>query len=203
MSIFGRRGDRAPAPVPAAPVPSAALLSPSRQLAQRIASLRRQAQSGPARVLLTGPASSRSIETFHGLGCRVTVDGDRIPELPLGAADEWYDLVLGYDTLDLLGDAEARALAQEWARVLRSGGALYLLARRELAQAPPPLRVDVAEDGALQLTSLRAAEHDHEQERSVVRTRQNADFTRLLAPLAVEEIALRRDGWREILGRKR
>lgn len=196
MSLFGKRGAT---PTPMAPTPSAAgaaLLSPSRQLAQAIAALRRKAQDGTPRVLLCGPASSRSIETFHTLGCRVTVEGDAQPSIPMKAESESLDLILGFDALDLQSDTGARALAAEWVRVLKVGGALYLLARREVTQAPPFLKIDVSEDGSLKLNTLV-------EPAPTIRIRQNADFSRLVAPLTVDEIALRRDGLREILCRKR
>ena len=103
---------------------------------------------------------------------------------------------IGFDALDLQSDADARALAAEWARVLKVGGALYLLARREPTQAPPFLKIDVSEDGSLKLNSLL-------EPAPTIRIRQNADFSRMVAPLMVDEIALRRDGLREILCRKR
>ncbi|MFN7965261.1 MAG: class I SAM-dependent methyltransferase [Acidobacteriota bacterium] len=196
MSLFGKRSTTPTSTTTAPSLPGAALLSPSRQLAQAIAGLRRKAQEGTPRVLLCGPASSRSIETFHALGCRVTVEGDAQPCIPLAALDESLDLILGFDALDLQSDADARALAAEWARVLKVGGALYLLARREPTQAPPFLKIDVSEDGSLKLNSLL-------EPAPTIRIRQNADFSRMVAPLMVDEIALRRDGLREILCRKR
>lgn len=177
------------------PPAGAALLSPSRQLGSLIASLKKRAEGGQTpRVLLCGPASSRTIETFHSIGCRVTVEGDDHPSVPLAAADESFELILGYDALDTVDDVDAQAIAVEWTRALKPGGKLYLLARREKGTIPP-VKVDINEDGSLRLHLLSG-------DTRVVHPRQNADFTRLTRPLSVEEIFQRRDGLREILCKK-
>jgi hypothetical protein len=76
------------------------------------------------------------------------------------------------------------------------GGQLYLLTRREPTQAPPTLRVDISQDGTFRLQTVGRVD-------APIKVRQNADFTRLLAPMSIDEIALRRDGLRELLCRRR
>jgi hypothetical protein len=193
MGLFNRRADPVAAPTSGA---GPALMAPSRQLAQLIAQLQRRGETTTPRVLACGPVSSTTIETFHAARCRVTVGGDELPQLPLEYPDHAFDLVLGYETLDRLDDGPAHELALEWQRILVAGGQLYLLTRREPTQAPPTLRVDISQDGTFRLQTVGRVD-------APIKVRQNADFTRLLAPMSIDEIALRRDGLRELLCRRR
>lgn len=164
----------------------------SQQLSELLRRLERQAEEGGEgpRVLLHGPPSGRSIETFHALGARVTVEGETVPQLPLGYPDRQFDLILAADVLDRLEDESARRLAAEWARVLTPRGRVLLLAR-QIGVSMPAFRVDVAPGGLLELTgSKRLAPR--------VFPRSNREIHKIVAPLAVQAIALRRDGLREI-----
>jgi SAM-dependent methyltransferase len=157
--------------------------------------VRRSAEGRPPRVLLAGPVGQVTVESIAGAGCRLTVEGEFFPALPLAYPDGRFDLVLGLDVLDLLPDDRARMQAAEWARVLGPGGTLYLIARRDPAQVPPLVRIDVHPDGGLAMCPLG-------QHHPLVLPRQNREFEVLVRPLAVHEISLRRDGLREILCRK-
>ncbi|MCU0222602.1 MAG: hypothetical protein MUF27_00725 [Acidobacteria bacterium] len=156
---------------------------------------RRSAEGRPPRVLLAGPVAQVTMDAITGPGCRLTVEGEFFPELPLAYPDGRFDLILGLDVLDLLADGGARAQAAEWARVLAPGGTLYLVARREASQVPPLVRIDVHPDGALAI-------HPLGPRHPLVQPRQNREFEVLVRPLVVHEISLRRDGLREILCRK-
>jgi len=156
---------------------------------------RRSAEGRPPRVLLTGPVAQVTMDSIAGAGCRLTVEGEFFPALPLAYPDDRFELVLGLDVLDLLPDGQARAQAAEWARVLAPGGSLYLIARRETGQVPPLVRIDVHPDGGL-------AMHPLGERHPLVQPRQNREFEVLVRPLTVHEISLRRDGLREILCRK-
>jgi SAM-dependent methyltransferase len=156
---------------------------------------RRSAEGRSPRVLLAGPVAQVTMDSIAGSGCRLTVEGEFFPELPLAYPDERFDLVLGFDVLDLLPDDRARAQAAEWARVLAPGGSLYLVARRDQGQVPPLVRVDLHPDGGLTM-------HPLGPRHPLVQPRQNREFEVLVRPLAVHEISLRRDGLREILCRK-
>ena len=156
---------------------------------------RRSVEGRPPRVLLTGPVAQVTMDAITGAGCRLTVEGEFFPALPLAYPDDRFELVLGLDVLDLLPDDRARAQAAEWARVLAPGGSLFLIARREPGQVPPLVRIDVHPDGGL-------AVHPLGERHPLVQPRQNREFEVLVRPLAVHEISLRRDGLREILCRK-
>ena len=146
-------------------------------------------------MLLTGPVAQVTMDSIAGTGCRLTVEGEFFPELPLAYPDARFDLVLGLDVLDLLPDDRAREQAAEWARVLAPGGTLFLVARRAPDQVPPLVRIDVHPDGGLSV-------HPLGQRHPLVQPRQNREFEVLVRPLSVHEISLRRDGLREILCRK-
>jgi SAM-dependent methyltransferase len=156
---------------------------------------RRSAEGRPPRVLLTGPVAQVTMDSIAGAGCRLTVEGEFFPELPLAYPDDRFDLILGLDVLDLLPDDRARAQAAEWARVLAPGGSLYLVARRDPSQVPPLVRIDIHPGGGLTM-------HPLGERHALVQPRQNREFEVLVRPLAVHEISLRRDGLREILCRK-
>jgi len=178
------------------PEPDDPARTPSRVMQQLLQSAaRRSAEGRPPRVLLTGPVAQVTMDAVAGVGCRLTVEGEFFPKLPLAYPDDRFDIVLGLDVLDLLPDDRARAQAAEWARVLAPGGSLYLMARRDPAQVPPLVRIDVHADGALVM-------HPLGERHPLVLTRQNREFEVLVRPLAVHEISLRRDGLREILCRK-
>jgi hypothetical protein len=114
----------------------------------------------------------------------------------LGHADETFELLLGFDLMDQLDDTAGRALGAEWARVLRRGGRVYMLARPPEANRGRPLRVEMDEGGALWIS-------EREGEGSLpVRGRGNRSLESLLAPLELDAICLRRDGMREILFRR-
>ena len=183
---------------PAEPVaaPADPTRTPSRVVQHLLESAaRRSAEGRPPRVLLAGPVAQVTMESIAGAGCRLTVEGEFFPELPLAYPDARFDLVLGLDVLDLLPDDRAREQAAEWARVLAPGGTLYLVARRAADQVPPLVRIDVHPDGGLSV-------HPLGPRHPLVQPRQNREFEVLVRPLAVHEISLRRDGLREILCRK-
>jgi SAM-dependent methyltransferase len=198
MGLFrwraGKRGGRDPAAA-ATPAEHARLTVPSRLLRRLMEWVQRRADRGEVpRVLVAGPPSGRTIETFTNIGCRVTIEGDDLPSLPLDHPDRSFDLVLGLDVLELLDDERARAVAAEWVRVLATGGQLYLLtAPRE--PEPSVSRIDVTRDGALEF-------HATPRRVSRIARRHNREIERMLEPLKTEEIFLRRDGRREILARK-
>ncbi|MBP7147127.1 MAG: methyltransferase domain-containing protein [Acidobacteria bacterium] len=194
MALFGRR-EGEPSRAGGDTQPSAARV-PSKIVAAMLATYRRRSTAGEQpRVLLAGPMSQQTLDTVIGVGCRLTVGGEFLVETPLEYPDAAFDLVLGADLLDLMGDPAARALAAEWARVLRSGGRLYLIARREEKQVPPFVRTDIYPDGAVVLQPLPT-------HHASVHPRQNREFQEIVRPLKVDEIFLRRDGLREIVCRK-
>jgi hypothetical protein len=136
------------------------------------------------------------IEGFSRLGARVTVDGESLPSLPLGHADETFELLLGFDLLDQMDDTTGRALGAEWARVLRRSGRVYLLARPPEAARGRPLKVEMDESGGLWISERP------DEGLLTVRGRGNRSLESLLAPLELDAICLRRDGMREILFRR-
>lgn len=182
---------------PAKPVPLPdTSLTGSRLLGDLLAGLPRRAVAGGSpRVLLAGPPSGTTIETFHGVGCKVTVAGDDEPAR-LGLPDRSVDLVLGFDLLDLLGTERAKATACEWARLIRPSGGLYLLARRDATVYPPPWRVDVLPDATMRLVPVPDAPAPP------VRPRTNRELEDIVRPLQLRDIFLRRDGLREIVCRR-
>ncbi len=180
----------------AAAPPPATTLTASRLMADLLSGLPRRAAPGSSpRVLLSGPPSGATIETFHALGCRVTVAGDDRPTSPLAIEDKSVDLVLGWDTLDLLDGKDARIVAAEWARVIRPSGGLYLLARQDKTILPPPWRVDVLPEGSLRLVPTADGTRE-------VYPRQNREIEEIVRPLALRDIFLRKGGLREILCRR-
>ncbi len=184
------------APAEFAP-PAGVVVFPSRLLGDILASCRRRAGAGEARgILVAGPSSGATIETFHTAGCRVTVTGDEAPCAKVDAPDASFDVVLGFDVLDHLSDREARTCAAEWARLMRPGGGLYLLARQDRTQHPNPWRVDALPDGGLRLHPLPRSGRP-------LFPRQNREIEDIVRPLLVRDIHLRRDGFREVLCRKR
>ncbi len=190
--FFKRRPSEGHGPSPdAVPVPPSKVVEGLLRYAERLAE-----SGGTCRVLLCGPPSGPTIETFSGRGCRVTVEGDAVPVVPLEHADGTFDLLLVFDQLDFIDDEKASALAAEWARVLKSGGRVYLLSRQKSKGDRPRLRVDVLGDGRLGLKPLRSAGGGPH-------LRSNREIETALAPLRVDEILLRRDGLREISGRAR
>ena len=192
MLFFKRRPSEGPAPLP-----DAATVPPSKVVKNLLRYAERQAESGGAcRVLLCGPPSGPTIETFSARGCRVTVEGEAVPVLPLEHADGAFDLLLVFDQLDFLDDEKASALAAEWSRVLKSGGRIYLLSRQKSKGGRPRLHVDVRSDGMLALKTLGPGGGG-------TNLRSNRQVEMLLEPLKVEEILLRRDGLREISGKAR
>lgn len=195
MSLFWKRDGGEPAAKAAAPPPHATLSS-SRLLADLLSGLpRRAVAGGNPRVLLAGPPSGQTIETFHAVGCKVTVAGDDEPS-KLGLPDASVDLVLGFDLLDQLDNDAAKAVAGEWGRLIRPSGGLYLLARRDPTVYPPPWRVDVLSDASMRFVPVP------ELEARRIRPRQNREFEEIVRPLQLRDIFLRRDGLREILCRR-
>ena len=194
MAAFWKRGGGAgEAQAP----PPGVTLSASRLLGDLLAGLPKRAAPGASpRVLVAGPPSGVTIETFHALGCRVTVAGDDRPEVRIDIEDKTVDLVLAFDLLDLLDRATARLAAGEWARVIRPSGGLYLLARQDKTIYPPPWRVDVHSEGTLHLVPLADAPA------RLVHTWQNREIEELVRPLALRDIFLRKGGLREILCRR-
>ena len=177
-------------------MPAGLTLPSSRLLCDLLRALSKKAALGEsARVLLLGPPSGQTIETFHGAGCRVTVLGDEIGSAPTGAPPDSFDLLLAFDALDLLPDRQARVLAAEWVRVIRPGGGLYLLARQDRTTFQTPWRVDVLPEGAVRMAPLEGRDID-------LHPRQNREIEDLVRPCVVRDIHLRRDGVREILCRK-
>ncbi|MDH3284402.1 MAG: class I SAM-dependent methyltransferase [Acidobacteriota bacterium] len=177
---------------------NAATVPPSKVVRGLIRFVARQIESGEScRVLVCGPPSGPTIEVFSGIGCRVTVEGERTQRVPLDYPDDTFELLLGFDQLDFLDDESARALVAEWRRVLRPGGRVYMLSRQNAGQmAAARLRVDVRTDGSLELRpSPDLADRP--------RKRSNRQIQTMLAPMAVDELYLRRDGLREISGKKR
>jgi SAM-dependent methyltransferase len=157
---------------------------------------RRVAASGSCRVLLFGPPSGRTIEAFSSAGCRVTVEGERTPKTRLDYGVDTFDLLLVLDLLDFLDERRAASLASEWQRVLRPGGRIYMLSRQKSREPGPRLRVDIRPDAKIELHPMPGGTEQ-------VRLRSNREIESLLAPLTVDEVHLRRDGLREIAGRKR
>ncbi len=194
MTPFWKKtGEEAAKPVP----PPSTSLTGSRLLGDLLAGLPRRAVAGGSpRVLLAGPPSGPTIETFHGVGCKVTVAGDDEPAR-LGLPDRSVDLVLGFDLLDLLDTDRARETAAEWARLIRPSGGLYLLARRDPTVYPPPWRVDVLPDATMRLVPLPEGGPV-----PVVRPRTNRELEEIVRPLQLRDIFLRRDGMREIICRR-
>jgi SAM-dependent methyltransferase len=158
---------------------------------ERLARLR--AEESSPRLLLAGTSSGPLIEGFSRLGARVTVDGEDLPNLPLGYADETFELLFGFDLLDRLDDQTGRALGAEWARVLRRGGRAYVIAHPPEASRARPLKVEMGEGGELWISERDAAAG------APIRGRGNRALETLLAPLELDSICLRRDGMREIL----
>jgi hypothetical protein len=180
-----------------APPPPGTTLTASRLLGDLLAGLPKRAAPGASpRVLITGPPSGVTIETFHALGCRVTVAGDDRPEGRVDVDDRSVDLVLAFDLLDLLERSIARTVVEEWARVIRPSGGLYLLARQDKSIYPPPWRVDVLPEGTLRLVPLP------DTPARTVHTWQNREIEELVRPLALRDIFLRKGGLREILCRR-
>lgn len=177
--------------------PTTSVVFASRLLGEILASCRRRTTLGEVwRVLVAGPSSGPTIETFHSAGCRVTVTGDDATPPRVDAPDGSFDLVLGFDMLDHLNDREARLHAAEWVRIMRSAAGLYLLARQDRSQHPARWRVDALPDGGLRLTPLTGPGRP-------LHPRQNREIEDLVRPLVVRDIHLRRDGFREVLCRKR
>ncbi len=164
-----------------------------RFLAEVFDKIARRLEEGACyRVLIAGPPSGRTIETFSRRGARVTVDGEDLPELPLSHADETFDLVLGLDLIDLLEDEAAAALGAEWARVLLPGGKVFLVSRSAAARLTAGERLEVLEDASLHPVARGGT-------RSRLIERGNRALERLFRPLLVDEILLRRDGLREVV----
>jgi SAM-dependent methyltransferase len=186
------RGETREADGPPPRPPAPAQLSG--RLTERLA--RRRAEESSPRLLIAGTTPGPLIEGFSQLGARVTVDGEERPSLPLGYADETFELLLAFDLLDHLDDQAARGLGAEWARVLRRGGCAYLIARAPEAARGRPLRIEMDESGGLWI-----AERD-EAAAVPVRGRGNRALETLVAPLELDAICLRRDGMREILFRR-
>jgi SAM-dependent methyltransferase len=147
-------------------------------------------------VLLAGQPSGKSIEAFTKLGCRVTVEGDGEDRVPIEAPAHAFDLILGFDVLDLLDADHAPPLVAEWQRVLREKGQVFLLTRAEHARWPRDLRFDVREGGRMRIVEGGST-------RAGLQVRTVRALEKLLAPLEVIEIQLRRDGLREVLAQKR
>jgi len=154
---------------------------------------RRREQGEAPRLLLAGVTAGPLIEGFSRLGARVTVEGESVPALPLGHADETFELLLGFDLLDHLDDITGRALGAEWARVLRRGGRVYMVVRPPEATRGRPLRVEMDESRGLWISERQG------EGTIAVRGRGNRSLESLLAPLELDAICLRRDGMREIL----
>ena len=193
MSPFWRKGG---AGQEQAVTPPGIALSASRVMIDLLAGLPKRAAPGSSpRVLVSGPPSGTTIETFHALGCRVTVAGDGRPTGALNVEDRCIDLVLGFDLLDLLDAQGARLVAAEWARVIRPSGGLYLFARQDRTVYPPPWRADVFPEGSIQLTLLPEGPR-------AVYPRQNREIEDLVRPLSLRDIFLRKGGLREILCRR-
>lgn len=168
----------------------------SRFLRQLLDRIERRAEEGNAfPLLLVGPPSGPTIETFSRRGARVTVDGDERPELPLGHGNEAFELILALDLIDYLDDEQAGRLGPEWARVLVPGGRVYMVSRSRRAQLAEGLRLEVVEPGSLVARPRQALT-------AQVVYRSNAGFDGLLAPLRPDEILLRRDGLREVIFKK-
>lgn len=184
----GTREAEEPPPRPAVPA----------QLSGRVVErlTRRREQGDPPRLLLAGFTAGPLIEGFSRLGARVTVDGEDVPALPLGHPDGTFELLLGFDLLDHLEEAAARGLGAEWARVLRRGGLVYVLARAPETVRGRPLKVEMDESGSLWIAERADAGSQP------VTGRGNRSLERLLSPLELDAICLRRDGMREILFRR-
>lgn len=194
MLFFRRRA----AAESAAPSPRAATGEGVSRLLQELeTSLARAVEHGRVpRVLLCGPPSGTTIETFTGLGCRVTVEGGDAASVPIEQPRDAFDLLLGFDVLDRLDDEAAAPLVAEWARVLAPGGRAYLLARAVHFEGSAALRCEVLPGARLRLSeSSRGAGSPI--------TRQNRELEALVRPLDVAEILLRRDKLREVLCVKR
>lgn len=169
--------------------------SPSRVLGNLLQQAQRRAESTPLKVLLIGPPSGRMIELFHRIGCRVTVDGEETPSVPIAHEDDSFDLIVGADCIDFLDDEFAERIVVEWLRVLRPSGRLYLIARDMVVESTPRYRVEIGPNGDVLLSPhKRVAARKH--------LRSNRCLEHLLEPLQVEEIFLRRDGLREITAQK-
>ncbi|UCF67536.1 MAG: class I SAM-dependent methyltransferase [Acidobacteriota bacterium] len=173
-------------------MPGAAMLSPSRIITEVLELVGRRSEQGrETHVLLLGPPSGESIETFSAAGAHVTVEGEDRLTPPLAYPDESFDLILASDVLDMLDDDEARELSREWRRILRPGGRVFLLVRRGTGRTIPRFRLDVARDGRLRLTPVPGSS-------SASRPRSNREIDSLMRPMRVDEIYLRRDGLREV-----
>ena len=194
MLFFRRRA----AAESAAPSPKAATGEGiSRLLRELEESLARAVEHGRTpRVLLCGPPSGTTIETFTRQGCRVTVEGGDAASVPIDQPDNTFDLLLGFDVLDRLDDEQAAPLVAEWARVLAPGGRAYLLARAVHFEGSVAFRGEVLPGARLRLAESRLGGGS-------VRTRQNRELESLVRPLEVAEILLRRDKLREVLCVKR
>lgn len=186
------RGESAPPDDPPVRLRGQAQLAP--RLILRIEQLRERGEA--PRLLIAGVPEGSLIEGFSKLGARVTVDGDELPVLPLGHADETFDMIFGADTLDQLADDPARSLGSEWARVLRPGGWLYLFARPVGERRGRRIRAEL--DGTARLwLGERAGDAP-----ATVEPRGNSSLEALTQPLELDGICLRRDGIREILFRR-
>ncbi|GEM_PF-6437224 len=168
----------------------------SRVLSSLLGRLTRSAERGehPA-VLLIGPPSDKSIESFTTIGCRVTVEGEDPPTASIDQPSDHFSAVLAFGVVDRLECESARALAREWTRVLLPGGLLYLVAVGPEGKSDRRFRFEILGGGELRMTPDAKA-------RGALRRRQNRELESLLRPLIPCETLLRREGWREILFQK-
>ena len=141
---------------------------------QMLAMLKRRAKGKP---------HSDRIEAILG-----TVSDPKLPENEL-------DLVLFVDVYHEL--SHPVSVLRSVRKSLKPGGRVYMLSRQNAGQmAAARMRVDVKTDGSLDLRpSPDLADRP--------RKRSNRQIQSLLAPMAVDELYLRRDGLREISGKKR
>jgi SAM-dependent methyltransferase len=186
------KGESAPPDKPPARLRGEAQLAP--RLILRIERLRERGEA--PRLLIAGMPGGSMIEGFSRMGVRVTVDGDELPVLPLGHADATFDMIFGADTLDQLADEPARSLGGEWARVLRPGGWLYLLARPPGERRGRRIRAELDQTARLWLGERVG------DALGAVEARGNSSLEALVQPLELDGICLRRDGIREILFRR-
>lgn len=194
MGFFRRRtqpvGEAAAPPISDSP-------TPSRVIAGLLEGLQRQSEHGLLpRVLLTGPPTGPMIEAFTKIGCRVSVEADDAARVPITQPDNTFDVILGFDALDVLDDEPARELTAEWARVLRASGRLYLITRAKHNEEREALRFEIERGGGILIRRLRPIA-------SAFFRRSSRELEQLVSPLLPDEDFLRRDGLREFLCRKR
>lgn len=152
---------------------------------------RRLAEGGTPQVLLVGPPTGSLIEVFNQRGGRVTVEGEDRPSLPLALDDESFDIILAFDLLDFLPDDDVMALAKDWARVLKPGGRVFLVARSTRDRSARRFRPEGGPDGSLVLVP-------RQESSTLFHPRANAEWHKVTGALELGEIVLRRDGLREI-----